>query len=155
MVDVKSYAPDAVRALTQFGPFVDVVISVHRRDATAAAAAGRPVPEPVGGRAIIDTGSSTTAITFETAARLKLDPVGRMQVGTGTDVVRAPTFAVSITFPAHSITLDFERAPGLPVGQQGNIAIIGRDVLGRALFSYDGPKGTTSLEFRDLPNDTP
>ncbi len=102
---------------------------------------------PVAGRAIIDTGSSTTAISFEAAARLRLDPVGKMQIGTGTDVVRAPTFAVSIAFPGHGVTLDFDEAPGLPFAQPGQVAILGRDVLARARLVYDGPAGEVRLEF--------
>jgi hypothetical protein len=70
-----------------------------------------------------------------------------MQVGTGSDIVRAPTFAVSITFPDHGVTIDFDRAPGLPFAQPGQVAILGRDVLARARLVYDGPAGEVRLEF--------
>jgi hypothetical protein len=131
----------ASEALRQRGAAVAVRIWRHRQRA------GDPPVAPVEGTAIIDTGSSTTAISFEAAARLKLDPVGKMQVGTGTDIVRAPTFAVSITFPGHGVTLDFDEAPGLPFAQPGQVAILGRDVLARAVMRYDGPSGEVQLVF--------
>jgi len=149
--NVPTGGPRSAASLRQWGPAVDVAVMVHRREAAAVVAAGRAVAPPVAGRAIIDTGSSTTAISFDTAARLRLDPVGEMEVGTGTDIVRAPTFAFSIAFTALETTLDFESAPGLPVARPGQVAIVGRDVLAGALFSYDGPRGVASLEFKGGP----
>lgn len=128
-------------ALRERGASVAVVIAPHRGLTRATGVA------PVSGLAIIDTGSSTTAISFDAAARLKLDPVGKMQVGTGSDIVRAPTFAVSIAFPEHGVTLDFDGAPGLPFAQPGQVAILGRDVLAAARLTYDGPSGEVRLVF--------
>ena len=59
-------------ALQQRGPVVQVSVSLHESFAKALVQQGKPLPQPVTGWALLDTGASNTCIDDEAAQQLQL-----------------------------------------------------------------------------------
>jgi hypothetical protein len=131
---------------------------------------GKAVHPPVGGAILIDTGATSTAISMEAAAELGLRPLRLSESYGLAGKHKHPVFRVGIAITitdgrtsnllrgeidAAGIT-DLEavgRSLGFQVRnkQRRLIGLLGRDILQHAKFTYDGPRGTFSVEF-DLRN---
>ena len=79
-------------------------------------------------------------------SQLGVNPIGVVTSGTAAGPVPHNLFPAHFTFPAAGIDLDFSAAVGVDLtghninGQQ-LIALIGRDVLSRGIFVYNGLLG--------------
>ena len=60
------------QALYQSGPIIEVVLAVPTALAQKLAAAGRPIPKPVNGLALLDTGATNSCIDEDVARNLLL-----------------------------------------------------------------------------------
>jgi hypothetical protein len=133
--------------LARLGPWVLVGVALHPRQAALLDAP----PEPVKGKALIDTGASISAIDRNVAERLGLQPINRVPIRACGDAAPfwAPTYLVLFTFAARDLEDRTVAVVGLPLSRkQGDeVALIGRDLLRTARFSYDGPAGGFSLDF--------
>jgi hypothetical protein len=137
------------RAIRPEGPILDVFVGLAAHDVRALRHAGRPIPAPVSARALIDTGADVTCIDPGVLNHVIVagTPPGRFvltNIPAAGGLTVAPEFAVSLTVthpsgdPKANLVL---RA--LPVLQQDLNSVdfqvlIGRDVLTRCLFVYDG-----------------
>jgi hypothetical protein len=135
--------PSAI-AWLHIGPRIQVLIGVHSALEKALAAESKPVPVPLPGLALIDTGATKTSIDLGAATKLGLAPTGVIKLGTAGGAQDAPTFAFSFQLPSFP-RLDSPQGEGCNLAGQGIIALIGMDLLSRCLFVLNGPDGSFTL----------
>ena len=108
----------------------------------------QPLPTPVVGRALLDTGATFTAIDRAAASQLNLVPVDTIQSGTADGQRTCPRYPARLVFPGTSIPgINLPRAVGVDLTGQGFIALLGRDFLSRFVMIYNGPVGQIILSF--------
>lgn len=128
------------------GPRIQVKISIAEPIAQELKKQKKPVPAPVVGYALVDTGASNTCIDERAVKRLRLQP---------TDVVRmtsashrsAPkkVYPIRIEMVGLPVTIEVFRAIGSSLDAQDLVLLIGRDVLENFTFFYNGPCGELTL----------
>jgi predicted aspartyl protease len=135
------------------GAMLDIVIGVSIPRQQKLHRSGQPIPKPVTGRALVDTGATPTCIDPGIAARLGLKPIGTSQVHTPS------TQGVAFTCNVYDVSLVIPTSPGSPfrimtlaafessLTPQGIDVLIGRDVLEHATMFYDGPNGRMTMSF--------
>ena len=146
--------PYLTRSCSSEGPIIEVEISASRAYRELAEKSGLKSPAATRVRALIDTGASFTCLDAAIFARLNLQPTGTIAVLTPS------TGAIPQLLNQYDIDLRFAHSPiqagstieNLPVVEahlsaQGIEALIGRDILSRCLFVYDGVARTFSLAF--------
>jgi hypothetical protein len=135
------------------GPIVQVQIEVPLALAAFLQQNNEPIPSPVDGMALIDTGASITSIDESVFIKLGINPVGAAQVGTASGRHTQSTFPARVVFPGTNLpTLDAPRALGCNLSGQSVIdrpliALIGRDLLSSCVLVYNGTLGLFSLSF--------
>lgn len=96
--------------------------------------------------ALIDTGAQRTIIDPEVVERVglsKIDETTLIRVGSET---RADVYAASLQFPRSGLsTVEMIAVPCCKLPQPLFRCLIGRDVLSRWIFQYDGPLGAWHL----------
>lgn len=104
------------------------------------------MPETVSGRALIDTGADVTAFDLQAAARAGLERRGAGKVATvlGRHDGRVPLLLGEVTITGFS-TFSVPRGRGFDLSPLGLIALIGRDILSRAVLVYNGKDGWATL----------
>jgi hypothetical protein len=113
---------------------------------------GMPVPSAVPVRGLIDTGASGTCVDPTCLATLGLSPTGQMPIHTpstsGTPHL-CDVYDVSLVLLHPNLQLGIRALPVIAsnLSVQGIQALVGRDVLARCLFVYDGVAGIFSLAF--------
>jgi hypothetical protein len=136
------------------GPVIDLGIWVARAMAHTLVAQGLVVPPPQIIRALIDTGADRTAIHPNALALVSSSPAG-------TILVRRPAsttsgrrvnlhdlrlaFSGPLVSPTRGSWVEIEAAAVAPA-DPGILALIGRDMLSRCRFVYDGLKGELILD---------
>ena len=113
---------------------------------------GNSVPTPVTGWALIDTGATTTAVNERTVTGLGVAPVGTIKVGTAGGYQDQPVFPLKVVLPQVPITIEYEQVTGATLDGQSIagrpiLLLIGRDILRRMIFIYDGINGEFTLGF--------
>ena len=129
-------------------------MAVSRVRAQVLTQAKQKVPVPVAVRALIDTGASCTCIDPGVFAKLSLSPTGKTSMitpSTGATPQLADQYDVGL-FIVGSANEPPLFLPSLPVTasvlqHQGFEALIGRDILAKCLFTYNGDMGTFTLAF--------
>lgn len=100
--------------------------------------------------AIIDTGASLTCVHEPILQQLQLNPISVAQFGTAHGQVQQSIYPARIVFPVWGgLTIDFQGVAGVDLtGQaiqttppQQVICLIGRNLLERFVFIYNGPGG--------------
>jgi hypothetical protein len=124
---------------------------VFTPDAVAAAlvAAQQPVPLPVQGLALIDTGASLTAVDDNILQNhLKLQPNGNAMISGAHGKKALLTYACKIEFIAMGLVTRHPMVVGVQdLIQQGYIALIGRDFLLGKMLVYNGWSGEYTLSW--------
>lgn len=96
--------------------------------------------------ALIDTGAQRTILVPEVVQRVglsKIDETTLIRVGGN---VKAGVYAASLQFPQSGLsTIEMIAVPCCDVPQPLFRCLIGRDVLSRWVFTYDGPAGAWKL----------
>ena len=146
--------PVVKRPITAGGAIVEIGISTSFGRQQALKKAGQPVPNPIFGRGLIDTGASCTCIDPSVAAALGLVPTGICQVFTASsdttpDHCRQYDIGLGILMDdtqAHRVSLTIPVIETLLV-RHGYIALIGRDVLAHGVMVYSGKTATIKLSF--------
>src|SRR5712691_12766329 len=128
------------------GPILDVSVSIPQALANLYARQQIPLPSPITGIALIDTGATRSCVHVPIMRQLGVNPIGVVTSGTAAGPVPHNLFPAHFTFPAAGIDLDFAAVVGVDLsGQTINgqqlIALIGRDVLSSGIFVYNGPLG--------------
>jgi len=124
------------------GPKMAIEIAVPTALAEFLARSGLPVPAARTGFALIDTGASITAVDEDVVASLGIQPIGQMKLSTPSQSRPAWLYAVRLSFPEVPIpALEVLDVVGCTLQPQGFIALLGRNLLRRFVFVYDGPAG--------------
>lgn len=128
------------------GPVVQVSITVSQAIASQLLQAGRTVPTPLSGLALIDTGASNTCIDEVIAQQLQLPVVNQVQMASAShSSTNANVYPARIEIVGVNINIDPAECIGAALGTQGLIALIGRDVLQHCTLFYNGLTGEITL----------
>lgn len=104
----------------------------------------KPVPQPVSGFALIDTGASKSCVDAGVIKTLGVNPIGQIQGLTAAGPTQHPVYPARFRFPQQKFEIDFSSVLGVnlsryTVMRQRIIVLLGRDVLAKCLFVYNGP----------------
>lgn len=120
------------------GMVVQAVIGMDGPKMAALLQAGKPVPRPIAVRALIDSGSDTTAVAPDVLVRLGLASFVTGTSQTASGPVEVKLYRVSLTLPGPDLALPdmvvSELTAALPVD-----VLLGLDVLRHCLLILDGP----------------
>ena len=133
--------------LLQQGPHIAIVVSATRLEVEEGRAVGLEFPE-LSVRALIDTGASLTIINPQIAATCKLKQTGHQRINAvGGEAGEYAEHAAAITFPGTELpSLDTARVVACPIIRQPFFScLIGRDILRKWLFLYDGRSGEVEI----------
>jgi hypothetical protein len=128
------------------GPIIDVSVSIPQAIAAFYTKQQMPLPSPVTGIAMIDTGATRSCVHDSIMKDLKVNPIGIATAHTAAGPTLQNLYPAHFTFPATNIKIDFTSVAGVDLsgqiieGQQ-LIALIGRDVLSLGILVYNGPYG--------------
>ncbi len=134
-------------ALALVGPHIDVVVS------PLDAALNQTNAPSVAGRALIDTGAAFTGVDESVCKMLGIGPSGRTNIFHTGGKCDRDCYPVAILFPNTGIPLIQEvRAISVDLagGNQPPIVILGRDLLSKMKFTYDGINGRFWFEFDEF-----
>ena len=101
--------------------------------------------------ALVDTGSTTTAIDDSIAKELNLIARDIGRFGTTGGVVEQFLYDMNVEVTldgnnGHTGTFEIQTV-GINMESQNCLAIVGRDILQYAVFNYNGPDNSYSLDF--------
>ncbi|HEX9710391.1 MAG TPA: hypothetical protein VGB42_10565 [Candidatus Thermoplasmatota archaeon] len=124
-----------------------VLVGVHGSDRARTRRASVTAPSPIRGTGTIDTGAGTTGVDERVMVALGVAPDGVTRRGTANGTKELNRYAVTVFVPDISLTISLRAAVGVRIAEQGVIVLIGRDVLSRMLFVYNGRQGRIDLAF--------
>ena len=136
--------------LASLGPVLSVSVSIPQALADLYTRQQIPLPSPISGMALIDTGATRTCMHGPVMSALGVNAIGVVSAGTAAGQVLHNLFPAFFTFPAARIEIEFASVVGADLsgqiirGQQ-LIALIGRDVLSLGIFIYNGLTGSFSF----------
>ncbi len=131
--------------MLQRGPCVQVTIGLADVVAQQILQQGKPLPTPITGFAMIDTGASSTCIDDAIAQQLGLPAIDVVQMTSASHAnIEQNVYPTKITL-MNGITLDVPRAMGATLQPQNIIALIGRDFLQHCTLFYNGITGEITL----------
>lgn len=136
--------------LAQDGAFLEILVSIPQALTEFYSKENIPIPAPISGYALIDTGASKSCVHGSIMKELHVSPIGVATSHTAAGAVPHALYPAHFTFPAAKIEIDFASVVGVNLsGQQiatkPIIALIGRDVLAMGIFVYNGSFGTFSF----------
>jgi predicted aspartyl protease len=107
---------------------------------------GKPVPAPVTGFALIDTGASNTCIDDAAAQAMGVPAI---DVGFMTSATHARTpsniYPIQIEITGFSMRFQSPRTMGAALREQGILLLLGRDLLQSCTLFYNGLTGQITL----------
>ena len=134
--------------LIQIGPRLNARISLGNPFAAELAKRQEPIPPPVSGHALIDTGAIATCIDADTAKSLNLPVIDVVKMASASHpATDANVYPVRLEIIGSPKPIEFNvaRAIGAPLKVQGLIALVGRDVLAHCTLIYQGGIGSVTL----------
>ncbi len=138
------------QTLLEQGPITPVEVKITRELSSFLSTKGETLPPACTGLALIDTGTTRSCIDVSVAQRLNLLPISATQVVSANGQSFQGTYAAHIRFPA--IGWDIEYSSVLSVNLSGQtiqgapvIVLIGRDLLAKCVFVYNGTIGSFVL----------
>lgn len=132
--------------LRRIGPVIDVILTPS---AEYAKALDIPVSsiKTVVVSAMIDTGASGTVISEGLAAKLGIEPIGKIKMHTpSTTNIIYPQYNIQIIFPKNVIFSSIVVTEA-PLQGQHIQCLIGRDVLEEGVLIYNGYDNSFTLSF--------
>lgn len=136
----------APEILAGSGPVIPVTITLSDEAQHAFIDRGEKPPEAVTGFALIDTGANTTCFDEASARLAGLPTVGVTNMASASHANHeVPLFAGKIIAPTLNINVEGGMGANLSAVGKGLVALIGRDLLKAALFTYNGPDGHFSI----------
>ncbi len=136
----------AAAALHGSGPALPIQVAVPTALENQLRQAGQPIPTPISGNAIIDTGATFSAVDDALLQRLGVSPIGLSPTGTAGGPAQLNVYPARFILPG-GIQVGFSRVTGVHLTGQPMIALIGRDVLSSMVLVYNGPLGIVTLAF--------
>jgi len=131
--------------LSAAGPILPIETSLPQPLVEYLAEKGKPIPPPVSGNALLDTGASISVVDLEVISRLQISPIGVARILTASGETNQNLFPLRFNLP--HLFIDVRAVAGADLRRQGIIAILGRDILSRFLFIYHGVGGRIVLCF--------
>ncbi len=132
-----------VKALAMYGPWVDVTISLSDQVAASLLEAER---KTISGRALIDSGASTSCIDDGIVERLNLSPIDRVKMASASHAGHdANVYPVKILINNMATGINIPRAIGAQLSNQDIVALLGRDMLAFCTMFYNGPAGELTI----------
>jgi len=129
------------------GPALTIEISVSDSHAAVLNQGSIPIPQPIPGSALIDTGARFTAIDIDALNQLGIPPISTIQVVTPSGKDTQGVYMCQIDFPGTTIPSLQHSVTGSKISPFGHVALIGRDILNSALLVYDGKHGMWTIAF--------
>lgn len=128
--------------LQQEGPRIRISISAPEEEIEIGRAFAIVYPDPLSIVALVDTGASLTVINPELVQSCRLSQTGFTKISSAGSIGDFPTYAAHIEFPGYNLR-GFEIIPVVAcrLPQQSISCLIGRDVLRRWIFTYNGRTG--------------
>jgi len=106
---------------------------------------GTPIPKPITGNALIDTGASASVVDLSVISSLQISPVGVATVLTTAGPVQRNLFPIRFVLPG--LVIDVSAVLGADLKPFGIVGLIGRDILSLFLMIYHGRAGMITLAF--------
>lgn len=140
---------DPRQVLAMRGPVVQVSIRVPPEIAERLTAEGKPVPNPVNGFALIDSGAGSSCVDNAAAQTLGLPIVNVVPMASASHaMVEANVYPITFDILGNPpMTVNCPRATGATLANQGLVLLIGRDLLAMCHFTYNGTTGEFTLCF--------
>jgi predicted aspartyl protease len=132
--------------LQHVGPRVQVAIMVPDQIAVALTKQGKPVPPPVAGWGLIDTGAGSSCIDEAAAHTLGLPVINVASLCSASHTGHpANVYPAKVQIANLPMGINASQAIGAPLAAQGLIALLGRDVLAHCILIYNGAVGEFTL----------
>ena len=147
--------PHFTRQIDAKGPLLNVQLGISASYHSILAASGVPIPQPRVAQGLVDTGASCTCIDPSVIRALQISPKGTTMMltpSTGSGGMTVSQYDVSLSIYSTSEESPYQ-IPNLAVveselfANQGFHVLIGRDVLARCVFIYNGERGNYTLAF--------
>jgi hypothetical protein len=137
------------------GPLIRVRVGLTRPDQAARRAAGQPIPSAVELLALLDTGAEGSCLDDRVVARLDPTPrdYGLVNYAAAGGLTPSVLYEVELTIPhptaprPHWLVVPDLEVEGVDLSGAGCDAILGRDVLARCVFTYDGLTDSFTLSY--------
>lgn len=144
--------PDA-NGLATAGPILQVEIQVPQAIAKSLSDAGQPIPKPIVGFGLVDTGASLTCVDEAQLKALSLNPVSTANVGTASGAAQQNVYACHLRIPAQDLHIELAAVLGANLASQrvmiaGTpplVALLGRNLLQFGVLVYNGTYGVWSF----------
>lgn len=139
--------------LLNAGPVVAVEVSIPAALAEKFAKENQIIPQPRAGWALIDTGATHSCVDDGVISQLGVTPIRRATIHGSAGAQEVNVFPAHLRFPAiQGFEINFASMLGVNIqAQQFNnqpiIALLGRDVLTKCVFVYNGSLGIYTLAF--------
>jgi len=146
-------------SLVPIGPIINVRFCLPETDAQMRRAVGLPVPDPIAGAILVDTGAEGTHVADDIPQRLGLVPI-RFQKVVGVNLIPEdrPVYRMALRLTMEESSgrtldtiydADMIGSPGMIPNQAGPlVGLLGRDFLRFVDFHYHGPLGTFEIVFQ-------
>ncbi len=132
--------------LQRQGPLVQVAISPQQAWAKALVDQGKQVPPPKVGFALLDTGASNTCIDDQLALDLQLPVIDVGFIGSASHAkTQCNIYPIQIQLVGFPILFQSPRTCGSTLKDKGVDLLLGRDLLARCAFFYNGFSGEITL----------
>lgn len=134
------------------GPLLSVEISLPAALAEFITKQKKTIPAPKTGFALIDTGATKSGVDIDVIRELKVSPVGITTTLTAGGPKEVYLYPAHFRFPGEGLEIEFSSVLGVnlkeqQVNKQPIIALLGRDILSRFIFVYNGPAGMFTVAF--------
>ncbi|OQA61465.1 MAG: hypothetical protein BWY41_00145 [Candidatus Atribacteria bacterium ADurb.Bin276] len=130
------------------GPLLWVEVSVPSAISQVLNSQKQIIPNPINGKALIDTGASKTCVDESILKTLNLKPVGENEIATPQGTDKKFEYPVKLEFPGSPIPpLEFNSVIGVDLKAQDIAVLIGRDILCHCILIMNGPAGNFTLSF--------
>jgi hypothetical protein len=137
------------------GALVAVAVGLSRSEVQRLRNAARPIPAPVSLRALLDTGAECSCVDPQAVATLALPlaNIGLANIPAVGGLTPTAEYEASLTIvhpatdPRLNLVIGGILLAEVPLAPLGYEVLIGRDVLERCRFLYNGPGGRFRLTY--------
>jgi hypothetical protein len=147
--------PILTGALIQEGALVDGLVGLSEPTLKGLRTALRPVPSPIHARALLDTGAEISCIDSSVVQNLGLSLAGTTfaNLPAHGGLTLGALYDIGLTIlhpsnvPQNNLTIPTLCSLELSLAHLGYQMLIGRDVLARCRFLFDGPRNKFHLAY--------
>ena len=126
---------EEIDALIRQGPCLPIIISPSKILIDTLRQQGRPIPSPIEGTALVDTGASMSVIDLAVIEQLQLNPIDIVTLETAGGSFERNIYHVIFTFAGHVNANLSTTVVGVNLSRCSVNSIIGRDLLAHARAS--------------------